>query len=457
MGIGRSKRDKTSANARPVGFRTAVSENRAANAARERSQAHAPSVLERALARWENEGGAVSMSSHAPVKPDMPEPTMAEAGLNGTETVNYTHLQELLAEQAAALQAAHLRLRMSDRMASIGALAAGLGHDMNNVLMPVRAHLNAARALTMIPEVRKHVEAVQKSVTYLQQLADALHFLALDTDSEGSERASTDVRAWWSQVGPLLTKAVPKHVNVTVSLPKGLPPVAISPQGLTQALLNLVINAGQAIPAGHEQHDGRVCIWAEAIESDRGRRVRLGVTDNGVGMSAEVQRNAFEMFYTTKTRGLGTGLGLPLVAKVVNRAGGSVHIDSEIDKGTTVQIELPAADHDLQRSDAARAVITLTDGRAAVLIQRLLEVAGIRVALGDDPSNADIWIVEPMKDRAAGAKAWRQRHPGGTLVLCGKPNSRSGRSWKELHPVTIEDPGDFDAIRAGLSRAIAGS
>jgi PAS domain S-box-containing protein len=395
------------------------------------------------------------LSGHARVN----EGGRVEAGDARLVAENNTQLHELLAEQTSALQAAHLRLRVSDRMASIGALAAGLGHDMNNVLLPVRAHLNAARALTMLPEVRKHVTAVQKSVMYLQQLADGLHFLALDTDGEDSERAATDVRSWWSQVGPLLTKALPKHVKISVSIPKGLPQVAISAHGLTQAVLNLVVNAGQAIPAGRgrKRRQGRVRIIAEAIESERRDRVRLGVSDNGVGMSAEVQRSAFEMFYTTKTRGLGTGLGLPLVSRVVNRASGSVHIESELGKGTTVEIVLPAAGHETQRANPLLAIITLTDGRASVLIQHLLEAAGLRAALGGDPTDADIWILEPVKDHAVGARAWRKRHPDGSLVLFGQPDSGSTRAWESLHPFTIENPDDLNAIRAALSRAIAGS
>ncbi len=415
-------------------------------------------LIERALARWENEGGRVQQSQvPRGVIFDMSQHARANAGIEMHEPENDTELHKLLAEQNSALQAAHMRLRMSDRMASIGALAAGLGHDMNNVLLPVQAHLNAARALTMIPEVREHVTAVQKSVTYLQQLADALHFLALDTDGEDSERAVTDVRAWWSQVGPLLTKAVPKHVKVTVSLPKDLPKVAISAHGLTQAILNLVVNAGQAIPLDEKRRQGRVRIWAKAIKSDHdkdGRSICLGVTDNGVGMSPEVQRNAFEMFYTTKTRGLGTGLGLPLVARVVKRAGGSVRIDSELEKGTTVQIILPAA-HESDRTEAIAAVITLTDGRAGILIQRILESAGVQVADRDDPENCDIWIVEPQKNHLNDAQSWRRRNHVGRLVLLGEPNSRSKQEWKSLRPITIRDASDLDAIRTALNRAIA--
>lgn len=368
-----------------------------------------------------------------------------------------TRLHELLAEQTAALHAAHLRLRLADRLASIGALAAGLGHDMNNVLLPVRAHLEAARTMTMKPGVRDHIDAVHKSVTYLQHLADGLHFLALDTEGEDSERSSTDLGAWWSQVGPLLTKAVPKHVKVTVSMPTGLPEVSVSAHGLTQAVLNLIVNAGEAIPTDRKRPPGHVRVWAEPTKS--GARVRLCVTDNGLGMSAEVQRNALEMFYTTKSRGLGTGLGLPLVARVISRAGGSLQIESKPGNGTTVAISLPVAGMGGQAarpSEVLRAVITLTDGRAAALIQHLLEVAGVRVAPGSDPTGADIWVLEPTKAGLAGAKAWRTRHPHGRLVLFCEADSGLSQAWKWLHPVTIEDCNDLDAIGAALSPTIVG-
>lgn len=378
------------------------------------------------------------------------------------EPADNTRLHELLAEQTSALQSAHLRLRMADRMASIGALAAGLGHDMNNVLLPVRAHLEAARTMAMIPGIRDHLDAVHKSVTYLQQLADGLHFLALDTDGEDSEQSATDLGTWWSQAGALLMKAVPRHVKVSVSLPRGLPRVGVSAHGLTQAVLNLVVNAGEAIPAepaatGRSSRRGRVRVWAEPTRA--GTHVRLGVTDNGQGMSAETQRNAFEMFYTTKMRGMGTGLGLPLVARVVRRAGGSIQIESKPGKGTTVAILIPVAGSRVPGAPGGRrnAVITLADGRAAALIRHLLEAAGVRIAVDSDPTDADIWILEPTKAGLAGARVWRARHAHGALVLFGTVAGESARGWAALHAVTIEDPDDLDAIGAALHRAIVGS
>ena len=254
-----------------------------------------------------------------------------------------------LAKESSALHTAHLQLRMADRMASIGTLAAGLGHDMNNVLLPVRARLNALKAAGesgKFPAAElKHVEEIRRSIAYLQQLADGLHYLALDPDDSGLSHGehSTDLRRWWSQAGPLLAKAVPAHVRVSCLIPEGLPRIAIAAHALTQAVLNLVVNAGEAIARSplRKRRQGLVRVWAERCRNGEGW-LRLAVSDNGPGMTEEASRRAFEMFFTTKPRGLGTGLGLPLVRKVIERAGGTVSIVSEAGKGTTVVARVPA-------------------------------------------------------------------------------------------------------------------
>jgi hypothetical protein len=304
------------------------------------------------------------------------------------------------------------------------------------------------------------VEAVLKSVAYLQQLADGLHFLALDAEGDDAERATADVGAWWSQVGPLLTKAVPKHVRVRISIPPDLPPVAVSAHGLTQAVLNLVINAGEAIPRPASRRrrrtpSGEVRI-AASTEKD-GSEVLLSVADNGRGMSEETQRRAFEMFYTTRSRGLGTGLGLPLVARVVSRAGGSVRIDSRPGVGTTVSLLLPVARRSEKDSPVPRAVVSLADGRDAAMVCHLLEVAGIRVTPDGEPATASVWVAEPTRQGLAGARSWRKRSPDGGLVLLGKPSSGMARAWKSLGAHTVADRSDLSLIRSAIGRAIARS
>jgi PAS domain S-box-containing protein len=205
------------------------------------------------------------------------------------ERVQY---QQLLADQTTALQSAHLRLRMADRMASIGTLAAGLGHDMNNVLLPVRARLNALKAVVQAGRLSdaegKHVEEIAKSVAYLQQLADGLHFLALDPEAKDNVRgggATTDLKNWWSHVGSLLSKAVPKHVQVQASIPDNLPRFALPTHQLTQAMLNLVVNAGEAIPppSQRKRRQGVVRLRAQTragrigpARAPRRHRQRLG-------------------------------------------------------------------------------------------------------------------------------------------------------------------------------------
>jgi PAS domain S-box-containing protein len=372
--------------------------------------------------------------------------------------------QQLLAEQTAALQQSNARLLMADRMASIGTLAAGLGHDMNNVLLPVRAHLNALRVSADAGNLRRtdrqHVEEIQQSVAYLQQLADGLHFLALDPDTGEDQRGgggATELKQWWSQAGPLLSKAVPKHVRVTASFPADLPPANLAAHGLTQAVLNLVANAGEAIPPPGERKrkQGSVRMEAKARRDATGDWVHLSVTDNGAGMSEEVKRRAFDMFFTTKPRGLGTGLGLALVRKAMDRAGGRVEIQSELGKGTTVTLIVPAVRAAAERETRRTfAVISIGDGRAAGLLQHLLESAGALVH-SRDPSEAHIWVLDPATADFEAAKRWRRNKPEGRLVLFGRPGASSEQAWTSLSPLTIDAPGDFESVRSAITLATA--
>jgi hypothetical protein len=256
----------------------------------------------------------------------------------------------------------------------------------------------------------------------------------------------------------LLTKAVPKHVKVEVSIQPRLPAVAISAHGLTQAMLNLVVNAGEAMPLAAQdsttlRRQSLVRIEAKAEKS--GARVSLSIADNGRGMSEETQRRAFEMFYTTRTRGLGTGLGLPLVARVVSRAGGTVHIESRLGRGSTVSLLLPVAKRPEGRSRLPCVAVALTDGRDAWMVRHLLELTGIPVASSSDAANAAILVAEDTGEGLRSARAWREQRPGGSLVLLGKPRPKSIRAWKLLRPHTVADRGDLESIRAALGEAIA--
>lgn len=354
------------------------------------------------------------------------------------------------------------RLRTAERLAAIGTLAAGLGHDMNNVLLPVRARLNALSAAgesgAMRTSERRHTAAITRSIAYLQQLADGLHYLAMDPDAGDIDQASTDLHRWWRKAGALLSKSVAKNVKLTASIPVGLPPVGVAPHKLTQALLNLLVNAGEAISSSGFRRKGRIEVWARAAkDSAVGPCVKLGVTDNGRGMSAEVRAHALDMFFTTKPRGLGTGLGLPLVRKTAEQVGGVVQIESKEGKGAKVSLVLPARGEPARvrtsRRAGARAMITVGDGRAASLVQQMLVADGLRVSTGDCPGGHDIWVVEPQADRLKTAIAWKARCPDSRLVLFGDADTLSRAGWMECRPIVIHDRYDFKQVRSALSLA----
>ncbi len=250
-------------------------------------------------------------------------------------------LRRLVEQRTAELEAAHLRLRLADRMAAVGTLGAGLGHDMNNVLLPVRAHLNALAGAADEAGLGEHVEAIRQSLAYLQQLADGLHFIALDPERENASDA-TALDRWLEDVRPILRNAVSGAVALELDVPIDLPPVAVAPHRLTQAVLNLVVNAGEAVRGDDGDGGGTVRLWARPASVPG--RLLLGVSDDGPGMSDEVARRAGAMYFTTKSRRMGTGLGLALVRMVAERAGGTMDIRSEPGVGTSVVLTLPLAD-----------------------------------------------------------------------------------------------------------------
>lgn len=375
--------------------------------------------------------------------------------------------QQQFAEQTAALEAVHMQLRLSDRMATIGTLAAGLGHDMSNVLLPIRARLNALRVTGgsggLNAGQRNHVEDIHDSVAYLQQLADGLHFLALDPESPEARRgggASTDLRAWWKQTGPLLSRAVPRHVRVTATFATDLPRAAVAAHGLTQAVLNLIVNAGEAIPGPgvRKRRQGLVRLHADVAKVGHGDWIRLTVKDNGIGMTDEVRRRAFDMFYTTKPRGLGTGLGLALVRRAADRAGGSATIDSVEGEGTMVTLLLPIHEvggHAASAGTGPVALVSLRDGRATELIRQILEAWGAISRREVAPQQADIWVVSPVELDLTIAQRWRDDHPHGRLVLAGAPEAHAARLWRGITSIVIEDPSDLDDVRTALGRAVS--
>lgn len=379
----------------------------------------------------------------------------------GPESVDgRTRMHELIMEQTRALASAHLQLQLADRMAALGTLAAGLGHNLNNVLLPVRARLDAVDHAQSLRAARTHLKAIRQQIAYLQSMSDGLHALTLDpegmSDSEDITSA-TQLAEWWKQVGPLLSNAIPKRIVLRAKIPDGLPSVRIEPQWLTQAMLNLIVNAGEAVPRGRA---GLIRIWAK---SQPGRKlVQVGVTDNGTGMTREVQRRALDLFFTTKSRSMGTGLGLPLARKVAVRSGGDLVLSSQAGKGTTVILELPAASrpatHALRRGPAQRtAVVSVANERTASLIGQVLLGAGVHAKRLNrrGPGGADLWVTDPTPKAVEAAERWRGRRPTCAIAVIGQPSPRTQQRWSALGAIVLDSGDDVQAIRHALGHALA--
>jgi PAS domain S-box-containing protein len=359
------------------------------------------------------------------------------------------HLEKLVDERTAALEASHEQLRAADRLASIGTLVAGLGHDMNNILFPVRSRLDVLETLDLSMQARAHITALRSSVDYLQQLTDGLHLLALDPDDPDASSGVTELAAWWTQSEPLLMKVAPKLARFRADVPDDLPAVRVAPHRLTQAVLNLVINAAEYVPEGGEVH-----LWMRPAAG--GEAVAIGVTDDGPGMTPEVRRHALEPFFTTKTRGLGTGLGLSLVHGVAKSGGGTVRIESEPGEGTTVILDLPTTLDAMLPRGAERpiAYVTVDDPRLASLLTTMLDDTPVEVRRErpDSTPAGRLWITEPAHGSIDDVTRFLAADADRQVVVC---NTRDA-AWEEAGAGRIETTDDFTRLRRALGTVLSG-
>ncbi len=368
-----------------------------------------------------------------------------------------SQLQQLVTEQTRALATASLRLQLADRLAALGTLAAGLGHDMNNVLLPVRARLNALEHAGIPAAAQTHLNAVRRSIAYLQNLSDGLHDLALDPDGSGPSVLGTGVTAlsqWWRHVGPLIGKAIPSRVKLSASFAPSLPPVAIASHWLTQAMLNVIVNAGEAMPARRT----RSWIKITAATSDDGRWLRLSVKDNGRGMTQAIQHRAMDLFFTTKPRRIGTGLGLPLARKAVMRAGGDLEIHSKPNHGTTVALVLrtvtdPKSLDPIAAPGRYSVAISLRSAATAAQASQSVITSGLELQAPkkQGPGGCDLWITDPTAAALRKATPWRRADRSRVAVLLGAPSKQLRSQWVSLNAVIIDPADDALALRQVLS------
>jgi PAS domain S-box-containing protein len=230
----------------------------------------------------------------------------------------------------------------AQRLASIGTLAGGIAHDLNNVLAPIVMSIDLLRESVTSQEDRELLETIASSA---RRGAEMVRHVVSFARGLQAERTPVQPRVLLDDVERIARDTFPKNIEVRAECPDGTWPILGDPTQLHQVLLNLSVNARDAMPDG-----GRLLLRASNVDVDGRPHVRLDVEDTGHGMDSEVVEHIFDPFFTTKDVGRGTGLGLSTSLAIVKGHEGSLHVSSSRGIGSRFSVFLPAA---LGRSSAA--------------------------------------------------------------------------------------------------------
>jgi signal transduction histidine kinase/CheY-like chemotaxis protein len=247
-----------------------------------------------------------------------------------------------LIKAVTAREKAQEQLRQAQKMETIGQLTGGVAHDFNNLLMAVMGNLDLLRKrLPDDPRLQRLVEGAMQGAERGASLTQRLLAFARQQDLRA---VSVDLRALIEGMVDLLARSLGPRVELRLDIPQGLPPARIDANQLELAILNLAINARDAMPDG-----GRIYISVAEYQTKGevalgpGRYLKLSVADTGSGMSPEILKRAIEPFFSTKQVGKGTGLGLSMVHGLAVQLGGALQLTSTVGKGTSATLVLPIA------------------------------------------------------------------------------------------------------------------
>jgi signal transduction histidine kinase/CheY-like chemotaxis protein len=399
-------------------------------------------------------------------------------------------LENRVSEEIKARALVEENLRQSQKMEAIGQLTGGIAHDFNNLLAAISGSLQMIQsrmAQGRMETVDRYLAAGQNAV---QRAAALTHRLLAFSRRQTLDPKPTNVNRLIAGMEELIRRTVGPSVQMEVIGAGGLWPTLIDPNQLENALLNLCINARDAMPDG-----GRLTIetankWLDdraAKERDLspGQYVSLSVTDTGTGMSPTVIAHAFEPFYTTKPFGQGTGLGLSMIYGFARQSGGQIRIYSELGKGTTMCLYLPRHDQAAEENDvfALRTgdsptgegeVVLVIDDEPTIrmLISEVLEEHGYAVVeASDGPSGmrilqsaaridlliTDVGLPNGMNGRQI-AEAARQTRPGlKVLFITGyAENAVVGNGHLDKGMLVIAKPFEMDVLARKIREIVEG-
>ncbi|MFW3897450.1 ATP-binding protein [Pseudomonas bharatica] len=353
-------------------------------------------------------------------------------------------LEQRVAARTLELMQAEEKLRQSQKMEAVGQLTGGIAHDFNNLLAGVSGALEmmATRiAQGRIQELDKYLDTAQGAV---KRAASLTHRLLAFSRRQTLDPRPTDVNRLMQGMGELIQRTVGPGIAVETLAAPGLWPTLVDASQLENALLNLCINARDAMPDG-----GRIRIetantsldaeGARAQEIAEGEYVLLTVADTGIGMTPDILAKAFDPFFTTKPIGQGTGLGLSMIYGFAKQSGGQVRISSESSGGTSVQILLPRYQGALDEENAGsdlNAMMPSVSGETILIVD---DEPSVRMLLVDALGDLDYSLIE-AGDSLSGLKVLRSDvHIDLLITDVGLPGGMNGRQMADAGRMTRPD------------------
>ena len=295
------------------------------------------------------------------------------------------------------------QLQQARRMEAIGRLAGGIAHDFNNLLTIIKGYTEMALKRPKVPaEVHADVERIDDAS---ERASSLVRQLLAFSRRQMMQPKVIDLNSIVMGLDKLLRRLMDEGIEMRTMPGKDLGTIKADPAQIEQVIMNLVVNARDAMPKG-----GRLTVETSNVELDEayasehvtvkpGRYVRLAVSDTGLGMSAETVAHIFEPFYTTKESGRGTGLGLSTVYGIVKQSGGYIWVYSEPGKGSTFKVYLPRVDQPVEHvgeralpgSGKGSEVILLVEDEPDVreLTRMALAQKGYSVIVASGPEDAE--------------------------------------------------------------------
>jgi PAS domain S-box-containing protein len=295
------------------------------------------------------------------------------------------------------------QLVQSQKMEAVGQLAGGIAHDFNNLLTAITGYSELLLGELPPEDLRRsHAEEIRKAG---ERAASLTHQLLAFSRRQVLEPKVLDVNTIVSDVERMLRRLIGEHIELKTRKEPNLWKVRADPGQIEQAILNLVINARDAMPEG-----GTLAIATANLDVDEsfsrshsptqpGPYVLVEVSDTGIGITDEVKARLFEPFFTTKERGKGTGLGLSTTYGILKQSGGYLWYDTEVGRGTTFRVFLPRVDEPVSQPEARPVQAPIHPGDETVLlvedepevrslVQRILKTQGYTVVTAANPNEA---------------------------------------------------------------------